>query len=467
MLHSQTLLILAASFFVVLPVLMWWATAGQRSSAVAWWCAGSLLVGLGIVLMGARPWIMHWLSYHTANTFLMVGMLLWVQSLRVMDSRGWPLAWLGIALLLMAFFYTALYSFASSHVRGMSVRWVLGGVALYTAWQAWRLGQRLHSHNAIAISVCYLLLGMGLWMQLLQISVHKDPNPFSTYWDASVIALLALATSAVGHFCFTGMVIDTSTQAQLQAVRARTAAQESARLATQLRLLDRQDRMRWVSASMTHELNEPLATALMQAQSAQYALRSGQADKTVMAQTLEQVTLAMRQASGILDRIRSSARAHGVMRLERLDLREVLQATMDLMKTEWDQRGIQVDLALPEEPLWCDGDEVALSQVLVNLLRNATQAMQAGPERQLHVQAQVSPHEVMVIVRDHGPGLPAAVLAALSEPGTSTREQLLGMGLALSRAIALQHHGRLALRNHPGGGAEATLFLPHATRKWA
>jgi two-component system C4-dicarboxylate transport sensor histidine kinase DctB len=271
----------------------------------------------------------------------------------------------------------------------------------------------------------------------------------------------------VGHFCFTGMVIDTSTQAQLQAVRAHTAAQESARLATQLRLLDRQDRMRWVSASMTHELNEPLATALMQAHSAQYALRSGQADTTAMAQTLQQVTLALRQASGILDRIRSSARAHGVMRLERLDLREVLQATMDLMQTEWHQKDIQVDLTLPEEPLWCDGDEVALSQVLVNLLRNATQAVQAGPQRLLHVQAQVSPDEVMVIVRDHGPGLPTAVLTAWSEPGTSSREQHLGMGLALSRAIALQHHGRLALKNHPEGGAEATRYLPRATRKWA
>jgi signal transduction histidine kinase len=467
MLHSQTTLILAALLFLVLPLLMWWATAGQRSAAMAWWCMGSLVMGTGIVLMGVRPWIPSWLSYHGANTALLAGMGFWAQSLRVMQGRGIPHGWVAAAVLLALLYYSVLFIWFEPHVRGMGIRVVLGALALYTAWQAWRLPQRLLSHNASAIALSYLALGLGLWIQSMYVGINKDPSPFSNSWDASVIALLALATSAVGHLCFTGMVLDGATRERVRAARSRTSAEESTRLDRQLRLLDRQYRMLLVSGSMTHELGQPLRLALSEAQQAKRSLLAGEADATFLTRALERMAWSMRQASDMLDRIRVSARTHGSMRMDRLDLREVLQATTGLLSAEWQHLGVQVETELGDEPLWCQGDEVALSQVLVNLLRNATLAAEAAPRRRLQLLTRGSGHEVMAVIRDHGPGDAHQALSHPDAHAAEAQEQDPDMSLAIARTIAQQHGGRLSLQAHPAGGTEAVLVLPRAPREAA
>lgn len=464
MLHSQTTLILAALLFLVLPLLMWWATAGQRSAAMAWWCTGSLVMGTGIVLMGARPWVPAWLSYHVSNTFMLAGLMLWPQSLRVMQGQGWRYTQIATAVLLGALYYSLLFIFVEPHLRGMGMRAALGTLSLYTAWRAWGLPQRQDSHNATAIAACYLLLGVGLWIQILSVGINKDPSPFSSSWDASVIALVALATSAVGHFCFTGMVLDASAREQVEAVQARSAADENTRLENQLRLLDRQSRMLLISGSMTHELNQPLNAALTQAQEAQRALQAGEADHVDLSTRLEQIASDMRQASVMLERIRATARVHGVMRMERLDLREVLHATSDLFLTEWRQQDMQVDLLLGNEPLWCDADEVALSQLMMNLLRNATQET-SEPQRFLKVRTLYTDTALQVVIQNHVNQ--AQQKDPVGRDGTMVRQgaQDLEPELAIARTIAQQHGGYLSRHKHPLGGSEWVLTLPRASRR--
>lgn len=466
MLHSQTTLILAALLFLVLPLLMGWATAGRRNAALLWWCGGSLLVGLALVLMGLRSWLPYALAYHLPNTMLLTGMMLWPQSLRVMLGRGWRLRWIILGVVLAALYYSVLFSEFSPNTRGIGIRAALSSLALYTAAVAAQVATRMHSHNAWAISACYLALCVGLLGHMLLIGGGGgQPNPFSNTWDASALAMLTLFTSAVGHLCITGMVLDASIQEQVKAVRARTAAEETVRLETQLRLMDRQDRLVLVAGAVAHELNQPLSVALVQAQMAQRKLNAGAADTAPVADQLEQVGSALRRASAILDRIRTSTKVQGVMGMERLDLREVVQATMGLLAFEWRQHGVQVNLDLGPEPLWCKGDEVALSQVLINLLRNATEAAEPGTLPRLDIQATASAQEVQVLVRDHGQGVPAEVLDHWGAPFKTTRKHGLGLGLAISRSIAHQHQGRLNLRNHPQGGAEAVLALPLDTAR--
>ena len=82
MLHSQTTLILAAFLFLALPVMVWLALQPTPDRAVAWWCVGGLAAGLGIVLMGLRPWLPAVVSYQVANTCVLGSMVFWAQSLR-------------------------------------------------------------------------------------------------------------------------------------------------------------------------------------------------------------------------------------------------------------------------------------------------------------------------------------------------------------------------------------------------
>lgn len=112
--------------------------------------------------------------------------------------------------------------------------------------------------------------------------------------------------------------------------------------------------------------------------------------------------------------------------------------------------------------VWCLGDEVGLSQVLVNLLRNALQAMEGQTLRLLTVNCMAQDGHALLRVRDSGPGMSAQQLACWGEPFASTREEGLGLGLAISRDIVNSHGGQLALRQLPQGGMEAVVRLPLA-----
>lgn len=460
MLDSQTTLILAALLFWMLPLLVWWTTGGRRSEAVLCWCLGSVLAGLGITLMGLRPWIPAWLSFQGGNSCLLLSFVGWAQSLRVLGERPWSKAQLALWTVLVPIFYSALVYGLDPAGRSFGMRLALGGLALYTAFLTWPLVRRWRSHNALAIGVSYGLLGLGLWLQLAAgHEAHVQPSPFSQTWDASLIALLALLTSAVGHFCYAGMVLDRSTRERLQQAQAQAGAEEMARLDVQLRQSDRQGRMVLVTGTLAHELNQPLTAALTQAQVAQRRLQTGRSSVPVLTDLLLNVEAGIERASRILTRARQAGRVN-TMKLNRVDVRQVVHSSLDFLEPEWQRLQVQVRRDMGDVPLWSQADEVALSQVLVNVLRNAGQAMESSPQRWLQVSAWTQDQLVLLRIRDHGTGVPPEVLARWGEPFVSTRLQGLGMGLAICRDIMEQHHGGLVLSNAAGGGAEVIITLP-------
>lgn len=462
MLHSQTTLILAALLFVLLPLLVLWTTDGQWPAAVRWWCLGSLLAGTGISLMGLRPWIQGWASYQGGNTLLILSLVGWSQSLRWLLGRAWGLPQMGLWALLALAYYSVLFGFFEPNTRGLGMRLVLGVLALYVAGLSMALARRWRSHNAGALSVTYLVLGLGLLLQLL---LHGGgggkPSPFSNTWDASAIALLTLATSAVAHFGFAGMVIDQATLARVQAEQAQVAFQESARLQHALRQNDRQSRLALVSGSLAHELNQPLTAALLQADVSHSQLQKGVVQPDWLMAQFVDIEAAIDRAGRILTRIREAARARPMV-MQPVDVCDVVQGVCLLMQADWQRLGVRVHRVSAPGPLWCRGDELALSQVLINVLRNATQALEVSPRREITLQCEADEASLQVRVRDSGPGVPAAVLARWGEPFVGTRSEGLGMGLAISREIARQHGGELLMGNRPEGGAEVLLQLPRS-----
>jgi len=460
MLHSQTTLILAAVLFCLLPVLVLWTTAGQLREAVRWWCLGSALAGIALILMGLRPWIAPWASYQGGNTLLILSLVGWSQSLRLLLGRAWSWSQMGLWAVLALSYYGTLYSHFEPNTRGLWMRGLLGVLALYTGSLAWQLARQWRSHNAKAIAITYAVLGAGLLLQML---LHggggQSPSPFSNTWDASTIALLALMTAAVAHLGYTGLVIDQSARLLVLDEQDRVAIQERARLQQALRQNDRQTRLVLVSGSLAHELNQPLTAALTQAELAGRLLGAAPLQREALAGTFNAIEAAIERASRIVDRTRHAARAQP-LQLRPVEMCEVMQGVIGLLQPEWQRLGVQLQYRPHPEALWCRGDELALSQLLLNVLRNATQALEASPRRQLTLICEADATGLRLRVLDSGPGVPAEVLERWGEPFVSTRREGLGLGLAISREIARQHGGQLHLANRPEGGTEVLLSLP-------
>ena len=122
---------------------------------------------------------------------------------------------------------------------------------------------------------------------------------------------------------------------------------------------------------------------------------------------------------------------------------------------------VHVDLSHAPEVLHVDTDRVSLA--LRNLVENAVQATPREAEPVL-VRIEGGEHEVVIEVRDHGPGLGGAAEAQLFEPFVTTKTRGTGLGLSIARRIAEQHHGSLTGKTHPQGGAVFRLVLPLTAR---
>lgn len=435
-----------------------------------------MLAGIGLVLIGLRPWLPLWASYHLANTAVLLGWVLAVQTLRLLLGRGWSWPQMMLWSLVAGLGYSLLYSLFEPVWRTLLVRAGLVALVWYGSALAWQAARRWHSHNAGAIALSWLLLGLGTLAQALRDPLNGLPTySYNGSWDAGTMALLMLGASVVTHVGFAGLIAERARQARTELAQAQLLAEEQARLQASLQHSERQTRLVLVSGTLAHELNQPLTAAHAQIELTQRLLQKGQLHSPLLPELFDETEDALQRTQHILERTREAALAQP-MPLQNLDLDALLQDVIAQFRADWRRHGIAWQLRQPEGPLWCRGHPVALSQLLVNLLRNATQAVLAGAgadtpkaaQRVLSLDIECGPppsperpvQRWHLRLRDSGPGVPAEVLARWGDPFVSTRREGLGLGLAISRAIAEQHHGQLLLRNHPEGGAEAELQLP-------
>jgi PAS domain S-box-containing protein len=244
----------------------------------------------------------------------------------------------------------------------------------------------------------------------------------------------------------------------------RRRAQDALLLAqTELAHASRVSTLGELTASIAHEVNQPLMSVVTYGEAGLRWLRREPPDLGEVETAITRIVSEGRRAGEIVQRIRAFL-GKAPARSESLDVAGVVEDAARLVQHEL-ARGI-VDLQLDLEPHLPEvrGDRVQLQQVLVNLMINASQAMtgQAG-RRRLAVRACVGNGCIDIAVADTGPGIAAEHLERLFDPFFTTRPQGMGMGLAICKTIAEAHGGRLVVASEPGRGATFTLSLAVAS----
>ncbi len=217
-----------------------------------------------------------------------------------------------------------------------------------------------------------------------------------------------------------------------------------------------------MAATLAHELNQPIgATAnLLRGLRTRLARRAaglGADEACALDRAIEQVMFASR----VIARIREFTHSHQP-RHARVDLGALLRASASLL--DWDVRrtGARVTLEVPDDGTFVRGDEVMLQQVIVNLMRNALDAMRTDPPEDPHLALRliVRPSEVELQVCDNGCGLGDDAAAKLFVPFASSKPTGMGIGLSICRSFVELHQGRLWFSRNAGRGATFHLGLP-------
>jgi len=235
---------------------------------------------------------------------------------------------------------------------------------------------------------------------------------------------------------------------------ARVRSEEEARrLRGRLWHVDRVARIAALSAGIAHELNQPLAAILSNAQAGLAYLERGETSAEQMRAIFQAVVRDDKRGAETIRSMRALLRADETQR-ERIDLAATLREVLQLLAVELRQLGVRVEADLASG-CWAMADKAQIEQVALNLVMNAAAAMQACPrdQRVLHVSvADEGQGRVVVAVRDRGPGIAPEHRDAVFEPFWTARNEGLGLGLPICRSIVQAHGGRIAVLPNPDRG---------------
>lgn len=225
--------------------------------------------------------------------------------------------------------------------------------------------------------------------------------------------------------------------------------------------LNRRASMGELTASLAHELHQPLGAILRNSEAATLLLTSGTAPVNELREIVDDIRKEDKRATEIIRRMRAFLGRHDLHE-EAVDLNDVARETVDLIGSDAVTRGVRIEIDTHRSPAAVSGDRVHLQQALLNLLLNGMEAMrQTAPEhRRLIVSIAARNGDADVSVRDFGPGIPAHALRRVFEPFYTTKPDGMGMGLSIVRSIVEAHNGSIGAENNTDRGATVRFSLP-------
>ena len=316
-------------------------------------------------------------------------------------------------------------------------------------FHCWREGERRRAVLVAGGSLLFILIG-GIQAPMVDAGWLHMPYMVSFAYLAIVFALAyELAESA--------------RRAAILANERAAAIGDAREAREELERLGRASLLGEFVTGIAHELNQPLAAILANAQAAKRQLAAPAPDVDELREIVDDVVRDDKRAGDVIHRLRELLQKHTGQR-QRVSLAGMVRETVDLVRPELRAHDIRLSLDLGEAAWTVEADRVGLQQVLLNLLSNAIRASRGvpQPDRALRLALSLSEGTLCLSVADRGRGISAEAMPRLFDAFYTSNTGSLGMGLALCKRIVEAHGGRIEARNRNSGGAEFRVTLPKA-----
>jgi len=311
--------------------------------------------------------------------------------------------------------------------------------------QGWRQGRETRRRAmVVGLAVIVPMIGNLILNQLVAAGVLHIPI-VATFW---FLGTLTVITYEFGR----ELIRNTRARLQLAELRREWAQVERVNSLGQL------------ASALAHELVQPLAAARANVATMKMYLRRAEPDLEELRSIVDDIDQDNVRAGEIIDRMRTFIKGSAVS-MQSFGLQAVAQDVLSLLRHEAASRRVELRCNLPASLPPASGDRVQVSQVILNLLINAMDAVRdrSASARLVVLEARTAEMETIEItVRDSGPGIPSGRLEEIFSPLFTTKAAGLGVGLALSRMIVEAHGGRIWAENGETGGAVFRFTLPCA-----
>ena len=216
-----------------------------------------------------------------------------------------------------------------------------------------------------------------------------------------------------------------------------------------------------LTASIAHEINQPLGSILINAETAAAILQSSSPDIAELRDIVKDILQDDRRVAEVIRRMRSLLKK-APFELKSLDLNDVARETVEFLSTLAVARKFELVSVITPDALPILGDRIQLQQVILNLVVNAIDAMadMASENRTISIRTSRVEKFAELSVSDRGPGIPEDKLKKVFEPFFTSKAEGMGMGLSIARTIVEAHHGLIWAKNRDHGGASFQIRLP-------
>ena len=247
----------------------------------------------------------------------------------------------------------------------------------------------------------------------------------------------------------------------LRARRRRNAEIEARQRMSELAHVNRHATAGELSASIAHELNQPLGAILNNAETGTIILNSPSPNLDEMRTILDEIRRDDQRASEVIWRLRRLL-TKTAFEAQDIELNETVREVFEFLAAQAAARDVKLNSGSVDGPLRVRGDRIQLQQVILNLVVNAIDAMVGATNGRREVTSSTSVDEASakISIADSGPGIASDKLKAIFEPFFTTKGDGMGMGLSIARTIVEAHGGRIWAENHIAGGAVFHVSLP-------
>jgi two-component system sensor kinase FixL len=248
-------------------------------------------------------------------------------------------------------------------------------------------------------------------------------------------------------------------------VRDLTEREETAarlqQIQSELARLARLTEMGEMASSLAHELNQPLSAIANYVHGCTRLLRGVDGEVAAkMREALQETADQSLRAGQIIKHLREFVSKTETEKAPH-NIRRLMEEAASLALVGAREKGVRAIFELPPGPEMIMVDRIQIQQVLINLMRNAIEAMGDSPTRELSIRARVEPgDELAVLIEDTGPGISKEIAAQLFKPFVTTKPEGMGMGLSISKRIVEAHGGGLTVSGNRAGGASFRFTLP-------
>jgi len=282
---------------------------------------------------------------------------------------------------------------------------------------------------------------------------YVEASFFERYWWQTLLVLLALVAQSV---LIAALLLQSRRRraAELSLQSQRVQLLHASRLAVAGEL----------TASIAHEINQPLGAILSNADAAEMLVESGQMQRAELLQILADIRRDDLRASEVIKRLRALLSRHETER-RRFSVNRAVEDTAAVLRAEARRRAVALDFILGARRADVIGDVVQIQQVIINLILNAFDASAelAEDARRVCVETSDTPSGVQISVRDFGAGIAPSDLPRVFDSFFSTKRSGMGLGLSIARSIVEAHGGTIAAARREVG-AEFRIVLPRASQ---